>query len=90
MISFSLGVKFQSTVLFLNLNVMFSRIIAAATDIFRLSVKPTIGIFKKPSALFITSSETPDFSTPNTKADFLVKSKLFKIHDSLCGEVAIT
>ena len=33
--------------------------IAAETEIFKLSVKPTIGILRKPSAFFITSSERP-------------------------------
>jgi len=42
--------------------------------LFKLSVKPTIGIFKKPSAWFMVYSETPSFSTPKTKADFLVMS----------------
>ena len=45
---------------------------------FKLSVNPTIGIFKIPSDLLMTSSDTPVFSTPKTKADFLEISKSFK------------
>ena len=45
--------------------------IAAATEIFKLSVNPTIGIVKISSELISTSSDTPDFSTPKIKADFL-------------------
>ena len=67
----------------------FSKIIAAATEIFKLSVKPTIGIFKIPSALLMTKSDTPVFSTPNTKADFFEISKSCKILELLCGDVAI-
>ena len=49
--------------------------IATATEMFKLSVKPTIGIFKKVSACESTCAERPSFSMPKKKALFLVISK---------------
>src|SRR5690606_14638565 len=46
------------------------KIIAAETEIFKLSVKPYIGIFKNPSAAFITVSLSPSLSFPKKNALF--------------------
>ena len=70
--SISASVSFQSIVEFLNLEVTDCNIIAAETEIFKLSVKPTIGIFIKPSACFITFSLTPSRSEPKNNALFLI------------------
>ena len=73
---------------FFNLVVTCCKIIAADTEIFKLSVKPDIGIFKKTSASFNTASESPSVSLPKKKQDFLVTSKSYNSQSSLCGVVA--
>ena len=50
-------------------------IIAAETEIFKLSVKPTIGIFKNVSACFIISSDKPKRSVPKKMAEGFETSK---------------
>lgn len=41
-------------------------IMAAATEIFKLSVKPTIGLVRYPSVISLASSEISFFSLPKT------------------------
>jgi hypothetical protein len=45
---------------------------AADTEIFKLSVKPTIGILRKPSARCKISSDKPSRSVPKNKALVLI------------------
>lgn len=53
---------------FLSLVVKLCKIIAAETEILRLSVKPTIGILIVASASFKISSDKPSFSVPKKRA----------------------
>ena len=48
---------------------------AAETEMFKLSVNPTIGILRNPSAFFKISGDYPSLSVPKNKALGLVISK---------------
>ena len=61
---------------------------AAETEIFKLSVKPCIGILRKTSAISFVLSDMPSFSAPKKKTDFLVTSKSESSQPSVCGVVA--
>ena len=50
---------------------MVNNEIPTATDTFKLSAKPYIGIYKKLSANEIASSDNPSLSTPNIRANGL-------------------
>src|SRR5690606_21219784 len=75
LINISSSVNCQFRVLWCKRVVIWFIIIAAETEIFKLSVKPYIGILIKVSAAFITSSESPVFSVPKKIADGFVMSK---------------
>jgi hypothetical protein len=64
--------NFQLTFDFLILSVRLNKQSATDTEILKLSVKPTMGIFTNPSAYFTAVSEIPFNSVPNNNAVFSV------------------
>lgn len=85
----SSGLSCQSMVDFRKRVVISCSMMAALTDILRLSVNPSIGILRKPSACCITSWESPSLSVPKKKALFWEISNSSSIHESSCGVVAM-
>ena len=73
---FSRSLKVQSTGAILSLLTKSFNIMAAETDMFKLSVNPCIGIVNVRSASCINSGLIPFFSVPKTKADFCLRSKV--------------
>src|SRR5690606_13147539 len=78
----------QSTSEVLNFWARSCRIMAAETETFRLSEKPSIGIFNRPSARCNTSSLRPSFSVPKNTAVLCFGKKSCKGMESLCGVAA--